>query len=269
MDMKRIDINELKELQLAILDTVHKFCIEHGINYWLDCGTLLGAVRPNGYIPWDDDIDIGMLRDDYEKFRVEFNKYNDRYSFSCVEDDDTYCFAFGKVLDTNTILYEPDKNGRKIAVYIDVFVYDNAPDDEEKLKKMYQKRDFYRGCNTARTQLPDDEPGIIRKCIFWFLHYALKVFPKSFFAKKMVQNSKTYMLSETKRVGNFTSRSKFACDKQVFNTFIEHVFEGRQYMIPAGYDQWLTSFYGDYMQLPPVEKRVHSHVFEAYMIEDR
>ena len=144
-----------------MFDTVHEFCIKNDIQYWLDSGTLLGAIRHGGYLPWDDDIDIGMLRPDYEKFRRMFNEENTRYHFACVEDDgDDFCYAFGKVLDTNTILYEPDRNGKKIAVNIDVFVYDNAPDDEKKLSRMFRMRNLYRGCNVARTQKTDYMPGL-------------------------------------------------------------------------------------------------------------
>ena len=226
-NLKQLELKELKELQLDILETIHQCCIRNEINYWLDCGTLLGAIRHNGYIPWDDDIDIGMLRSDYEKFRKVFNQENSRYKFECVEDNKEYCFAFGKVLDTHTILYEPDRSGRKISVYVDVFVYDNAPDDDNELKKMYRVRNFLRGCNTARTQRPDNEPGIARKIVFYVLHYTLKIFPKSYFSQKMVANSQKYKNTDTNRVGNFTSRSEFACEKSIFNSFEEHEFEGR------------------------------------------
>lgn len=265
--MREIGLVELKQLQLDILEAAHVCCIKNKINYWLDCGTLLGAIRHNGYIPWDDDIDIGMLRNDYEQFRKIFNQENDRYKFTCVENDSEYCFAFGKILDTNTVLYEPDKRGRKISVYIDVFVYDNAPDDDAALKRMYQIRNFYRGCNTARTQMPDDVPGKFRKAVFFLAHYALKVFPKNYFSRKMVVNSQKLKDKDTRRVGNFTSRYEFACDKHVFDVFVDHEFEGKAYKIPIGYDEWLKSIYGDYMKMPPIEERIHSHNFEAYMKE--
>ena len=71
--MREIGVNELKLIQLEILDVVAKFCEERGINYWLNAGTLLGAVRHKGYIPWDDDIDLGMLRPDYDRFISEFD----------------------------------------------------------------------------------------------------------------------------------------------------------------------------------------------------
>ena len=79
--LKRISEQELREIQIEILDEVDNFCRNHAINYWIDCGTLLGAVRHKGYIPWDDDIDVGMLRDDYNRFAKEFNQKGKRYRF--------------------------------------------------------------------------------------------------------------------------------------------------------------------------------------------
>lgn len=266
--MRKIELDELKKLQINILDVVHCFCQKHNINYWLDAGTLLGAIRHNGYIPWDDDIDIGMLRPDYERFGKIFNTENNRYKFLCVENSAEFCYAYGKVLDTETVLYEPDKNGKKLAVNIDIFVYDNAPDDDVVVDKMYKKSKFYRGCNVARSQNSDNIPGIKRKLAFSFLNIALRPFPKNYFARKMSNNSQKYKNSDTKRVGNFTSYSVFTCEKSVFDSFSDHIFEGKMYKIPIGYDKWLKAFYGDYMELPPIEKRISTHSFEAYMLKN-
>lgn len=265
--MRKIDIDELKKLQINILDEVHSCCMRHNINYWLDSGTLLGAIRHNGYIPWDDDIDIGMLRPEYEKFRKVFNQENDRYKFVCAEDDNDYCYAFGKVLDTETILYEPDLQGKKIAVNVDIIIYDNAPDDDKEVAKMYRKRNFYRGCNIARSQKNDTIPGIKRRIAFKILNIVLRPFPKNFFALKMSQNAQKYKDVDTKRVGSFTCYAVFACEKDIFASFTDHIFEGKDYKIPIGYERWLKTIYGDYMQLPPAHKRVSTHVFEAYMLE--
>lgn len=264
--MRKIEIEELKDLQINILDAVHKCCKKNNINYWLDCGTLLGAIRHKGYIPWDDDIDVGMLRSDYEKFRKIFNTENERYVFMCPEDNSDFCYPHGKVLDTWTLLYEPDRQGRKIAVNIDIFVYDNAPKNERILKRMYRMRDFYRGCNVARSQRKDYIPGIKRKIGFLLLKILLRPFPRNYFARKISDNSKKYANTITGRVGNFTSYSKFICESSVFESFVDCMFENKLYSVPKGYDKWLRAFYGDYMKLPPVEKRVSSHKFEAYMI---
>ena len=266
--MKEIDLEELRKIQLEILDDINEFCKKNKINYWIDCGTLLGAVRHSGYIPWDDDIDIGMLREDYDKFLKTYNKDNKRYKLMASELDKDYYFQFGKVVDTKTVLYEPDeKTGIKGAVYVDVFVYDNAPDDEDKLKKQFDKRDLYNKFRIAQL-FPNnyDKSSFKKKILRLFLNIYLKFLPKNYYTKKCIENSKKYMNKNTKRVGNFTSAKRMTGDKKIFNSFVELPFEKKNDPAPIGYKDWLKAFYGDYMKLPPKEKQVSEHVFQAYYI---
>ena len=265
--MKEISLEELKKIQIDILDYVDDFCKKNGINYWLDCGTLLGAIRHKGYIPWDDDIDIGMLRPDYEKFIELFNHNNDSdFSFICYENDKDWVFPFGKVLNNNTVFFEPDeKHGIKSSVYIDVFPYDNAPEDKKKINRIFKKRNLY----AKLTKLQRFSCFYIeRKNKYNFIRYPfhimMQIFPKDFFVKKGVELSKKYMNIQTNLVGNFTSLSKQYCEKDVFSSFVDVEFEGKKYPAPVGYDKWLKSFYGDYMKLPPKEKQISHHRYEAY-----
>lgn len=265
--LKEIKLQELKELQLKILIDVDRFCRANGINYWITCGTLLGAIRHKGYIPWDDDIDIGMLRSDYERFMYSYNNSGDgNYKFVSVETDSDYFSPFGKVLDTKTVLYEPNKKGYKISVYIDVFVYDNAPDDDAEVALMYRKRDFLNKLNNTRTNHHRKTESVFKEFAVLIGRPLLFLFPKQFFVKRMIKNSSKYAGAITKRVGNFTSMTAMTCDRDVFSEFVDVSFEGFQFMAPIGYDKWLKSFYGDYMKLPPIEKQISHHEFEAYWL---
>lgn len=262
--MKKLNVEDMKKIQIGILDVVVDFCEKNEIHYWLDSGTLLGAIRHEGYIPWDDDIDIGMLRPDFDRFMNTFNKNNDRYLFICRELDKKCPYPYGKVLDTETVLYEPDENGIRSSVNIDVFVYDNAPDDENECKKMYDCRDRYSMLNALQNRMIGTSGGIktiVKEIGFWVLKY----FPEGYFAKKIVDNSKKYANQDTRTVGNFTSVSRIVGEKAIFSSFTKVKFEGKEYSAPKGYKQWLTCFYGDYMQLPPEEKRVSHHMFKAYL----
>ena len=266
--MRKIDVEELKQTQLEILDVVANFCEENQINYWIDCGTLLGAIRHKGYIPWDDDIDVGMLRPDYDKFMKLFNEKNTRYKFHCIENDPKFFLPHGKVFDTETILYEPDEKSSKIAINIDIFVYDNAPDDDKLARKMLFYSNFYNRCNIRRMMstfsLLRRDYSFPRRIIEHIISLCLRIFPRYYFVNKSIKNSRSCISQDTKRVGNFSSFTRMTCDKRVFNEFIDVEFEGRKYKAPIGYDEWLRSFYGDYMQFPPVEKRVSTHTFVAY-----
>ena len=267
-ELLKVNGEELKKIQLEILDVVVDFCDRHNIAYWIDCGTLLGAIRHKGYIPWDDDIDIGMLRPDYDRFKMLFNQYNDRYRFYSIENNAQFLYPFGKVLDTTTVLYEPNKKGNKLSINIDIFVYDNAPNDDVLVTKMYKKRNRYLDLHWLRTSTIKPKGNIIRRIIIHCARFILKIFPKNFFVKKVINNSKLCMEENTNRVGNFTAYSTICCDKSIFDDFITVEFEGKSYRAPVGYDSWLQAFYGDYMKLPPEEKRVSHHVFEAYKNEE-
>ena len=263
--VKEIDLKELRKLQLDILNDIDGFCKKNKINYWIDCGTLLGAIRHSGYIPWDDDIDIGMLRDDYEKFLKTYNRKNHRYKLSATENNKNHYYQYGKVFDTKTILYEPDENGIKSAVYVDVFIYDNAPDDEKECQKMFDRRDTLNKLKTAQL-FPElyDKSSLKKRIMRFFLNIYLKFLPKNYYIKKSIENSKKYMNENTKRVGNFTSATRMTGDKKIFASFVPVTFENRKYPAPVGYKEWLKAFYGDYMKLPPKEKQVSLHKFKAY-----
>lgn len=264
--MREINSDELKKIQLEILDMVNHFCSENNIKFWLDSGTLLGAIRHKGYIPWDDDVDIGMLRDDFERFISLFNKTGGKYKVICNELDSECVYPFAKILDADTVLYEPDeKNGVKLSVNIDLFVYDVTPGGD-KTKKQYDRRDKYAFLNSVQYNLYPSKTWY-KKVPKAALCIALQLFPKGFFASKLVRNSKQYVGQELNHVGNFTAASRVLCEKAVFDSTILWDFEGKKYPIPVGYDKWLTAFYGDYMQLPPIEKRVTHHLFKAYMKE--
>ena len=263
-----IGLDELKKMQLDILDDVADFCEKNGINYWIDCGTLLGAVRHGGYIPWDDDIDIGMLRTDYDVFKEKYNKSDRKYKFFSVETDKNFNFPYGKVLNMNTELYEPNKKvGEKLAVNIDVFVYDNAPNDLEKTQKMYKKRNVLLALNTIKkAPYSLKKHRLLINALRAPLYYVFKLLPKGYFSQKLIKNSKKYMNVHTDYVGNFTASTVIHSRKSIFNSFIKIKFEGKEYNAPIGYDEWLTDFYGNYMELPPKEKQVSHHVFEAYKL---
>ena len=266
--MRKIDLDELKSIQLKILDTVVNYCEKNGIHYWLDNGTLLGAVRHKGYIPWDDDIDIGMLRSDYDKFVNTFNQNHDRYRCCTLNNTEDFVYEFAKVFDTQTELYEPSKEkGVKIAINIDVFVYDNAPSDPLLLKKMYDKRDRYIKWLRRRILLNMTTGGKVKQILGTAFRFMLKIIPKSWFCNLIINNQKRYAHIETGYVGNFSGRARMICDINSVKDFCIVEFEGKTYKAPKGYDEWLQSFYGNYMELPPIEKRVSHHIFEAYVLD--
>lgn len=269
MNMRPIvGIEELKKIQLGILSEVHRFCKENNIAYWLTAGTLLGAVRHKGFIPWDDDIDIGMTRPNYDMFRQLFNsKQEGCYRFCCPEDDKDYSYQMGKVFDTRTILYEPNKKyGYKISVYIDVFVYDNLPDDDTQISRLYQKRDRLKHIRTLQ-KAREHKGGKVRSACLDLLRVGLQIIPGHLLAYRIATNGKQYRGAGAEYYGDLVGAYRVKIDRKIVDTLSELAFEGKMYCVPSDYDRWLSIFFGDYMKLPPAEKRVSEHTFEAYYIE--
>ena len=264
--MKELALEMVKKIQLDILNFVVEFCNKNDINYFMTAGTLLGAIRHNGFIPWDDDIDIGMLRADYDKFKELFNKYknNENYKFLCNEDDMGHMYSFGKVINTKTILYELNQKNNITGVFVDIFVYDNAPDDNVELKKMYRIRDWnYRFI--AIKQIKSESN--FKKLLKGLINIILLPFSIDYFVKKNIKNCQKFKNKDTKRIGDFSGSCNIAVNKQTFSEYVYKEFEGKKYKVPIGYDELLRAFYGDYMEIPPIEKRVAHHNFKAYFLE--
>ncbi len=267
--MKELSLDELKQTQLRILNVVDDYCSANRIIYWLDSGTLIGAVRHGGYIPWDDDIDLGMLRPDFERFLKNFNEKDPRYQIRCIENDPSFCYAQGKVLDLSTVLYEPDLDGEKLAVNIDIFVYDNAPANPELIRAIFDRRDKLREWSRRRVSKGIAPGNVLRKLASVVVHTAIKVFPKGWFLRKLVENARRYEQTETTAYGNFIGYSRTVIDKQLLNEFTPHQFEGRSYPIPVRYSEYLDLFYTKYnfREFPPPEKRVSHHHFRAFLAD--
>lgn len=129
---------------------------------------------------------------------------------------------------------------------------------------MYDKRDRLRFWHVQRNYDYAHNGGEVRKRVITFVKLLLKVFPKNYFAKKIIKNSQKYSGQNTQWVGNFFAKARIKINKDIFERYDLMEFEGDLYKVPSGYDTWLKAFYGDYMKLPPIEMRVPFHSVEAY-----
>lgn len=145
MTLSKDDLRKAQLLMLKILKEVHRICEKNGIHYFLSDGTLIGAIRHNGFIPWDDDLDIGMLRADYEKFKAAVQtELAEEFIFQSVETDNGCALPFAKVMLKNTKWLEAATKSKKTrkdmqGIYIDVFPYDKIPADLNIQKRHYWK----------------------------------------------------------------------------------------------------------------------------------
>lgn len=260
-------LDELKRLELEIMQHIHVFCENAGIKYCLTFGTLLGAVRHKGFIPWDDDIDIYMFRDDYEKFRKQFPEYGQKHNLYIAASDTKPCFprAFMKVCDGRTKLVEPKyKYSEDIGVFVDIWPLDGAPRNallrKIHFKKMLlahrlfyagiEKDDYYTGTGVAKqiSRVLSNIVGQMR-----IERYIERI------AKKYPVEEDGYVECYAAKIRNF----KYS-DIVPFHLAS---FETTQFYIPDNYDKLLKKIYGDYMQLPPENERVPHHVIDTYWLE--
>ena len=267
-----INLEQLKKIELDLLKSVHEICVRENFRYSLGGGTLLGAVRHKGFIPWDDDIDIMMPRPDYNAF-IDYCITHDDVPFSvqCYKTDKEYVDLSAKIYNPNTVLEEEcatDKE-QKTGVFIDVFVIDGLGDTYKRAKKAFRATSFKRELLVAaqwkkffrsKTRAWYYEP--IR-----FLFYIMSRFvnkSKLFEAiQKKYERINFNAVNYAAAVGG-SYREKEILPQKVFSNLTELQFEGYGFKTIEAYDEYLSSIYGDYMRLPPEEKRVSHHLFKAY-----
>ena len=272
--MRNIESGELKRIQLGLLEQLHKCCEEHNLRYYLIGGTLIGAIRHKGFIPWDDDIDVVMPRSDFDLLIKHFNGWIGEKSDATlisIENTSNYYLGCAKIIDKRTYLVEKVADSIPIGVYIDIFCMDNASDDYEKAVKLFKKTNKWRIIIREKNILGSN--GIV--WWKWAIHYILKLLftpiSRSFAVKeikKTIKNEETTHI--TKYVCNYIQPT-YGLKEIFFGEWFENrilaEFEGRQFYIPAGYDQLLRQVYGDYMQIPPKEKQCSHHLYDAFWKE--
>ena len=238
------------------LANVDHFCRQHGIRYSLSYGTLIGAIRHKGFIPWDDDIDIIMPRDDYERFislykddryKIIDGKYNSNHSHVRVSDQKT-------VLKLDTWRARFYNEG----LWIDVFPLDKVP-DTQKGYLCFKKWLWFLFEMQLKGQV--HRKGMINK----ILHIICKPF-SAYFGKLALKTMKKYNKSNTQSVANlcvwYLKSPKYP--STYFDEYIDVEFERYKFKAIKQYDIFLREFYGDYMQFPPKEKQIAHHRYTAY-----
>lgn len=268
-----LTLDEIKKIELEILTAFADFCESHNLKYYLGYGTLLGAVRHKGFIPWDDDIDILMPRPYYNKF-LELTGYNPikenletRMYRSCTHPN---IYPFAKVIDNNTIVYENGKAKKNITgLWIDIFPLDGYPkDDMEAAQRVFNKYKKLRNwLDLAVTNPFYIRQNLLKKVIKVFFVPFVKMYGIKRFCKKIDKNSKIYSWETSEYVSDMTwgDRPDIFIKKIDLEPAVELDFEGRKFKAPHCYEQHLQVLYGDYMKLPPEEERL-PHGFKAYLI---
>lgn len=257
--MKEIDSIENKQLMLQILIYVDKICKENNLVYWIAYGTLLGAIRHKGFIPWDDDVDVLMPREDYEKFIQIVNKKNGKYKALHINNNKQYNYPFAKLINTETFCIE-ERNVLidELGTFCDLFPMDGLGDDLEEAK--IHAEDI-RKCSRRVWQL-----YTVTFHDFGFKGMLLKMIGKRKLYKHMLKKCQEYSFEESKYVASPVSGEQevLIYDKDIFCESVKVEFEKHQFNTLKNYDTFLKFNYGEYMELPPAEKRTGDHLLKVY-----
>lgn len=263
--LKAINDEELKKIQLDILDKVHDFCKSNDLNYSLAYGTLLGAVRHKGFIPWDDDIDIMMPRNDYDIFVESFE--NIRYKVITNEMNKDYWLPYAKVYDDYTIMFEETSMPLNIGVSIDIFPIDNYPNSLKESVKIFKKKQVYNYLHLLKILKVRNQRSFLKNLFILISHAVISPFKMSFIIKNMDNLSRKFQNVKTDYMGILIANDNKLSERLpsvFFHKTQPMTFEGKKYNCITEYDKYLKASYGDYMKLPPEDERVSHHSFDAY-----
>lgn len=266
--MRELTREELRAEQLSVLNAVAHFCDEQCIPYYLYAGSLLGAVRHKGYIPWDDDIDICMMREDYDRFIQAFQAPG----FLVVSPEQTrgYYLASAKVLSNRTVLMESVRCAFPLGVNIDVFPLDDIPDDPEECARLDRKVSRYRNLLDLKNLKPNRDRTMLKRLVVRLGGILLLPVPRLFLLRRIHNlGVSCHGRSDCHRVADVVCASArtLSFQKSAFYETVKFPFEGQLYDAPAGWDHVLQQEYGDYWELPPESKRVTHHAFAAFWKE--
>lgn len=265
--MRMIDIDEGKKICADILHIFADYCDEHNLQYYLAYGTLIGAVRHKGYIPWDDDIDVHMPRPDYEKLLALFNTDMAETDYLVIRPSDERGYhTWAKLINKKTLKVEKGV-GNGIGLDIDIFPLDGVPDTYDDFVKHYDRLHRAQYLYLVKHVTTDGRNLLQRIALT-----VVKVFlpKKSVFLRFFDKQCLMFDYDKCTNVGvvssyycgkkNYFKREQFGEGKKL-------EFEGKWYNVPNDYDGILTHIYGDYMTPPPENERVTHHYFEAYWVE--
>lgn len=272
--MKEMNIKEVQGISLELLKEVHDFCVENNIKYTLFAGTLIGAIRHHGFIPWDDDLDIALPRPEYERFIHSFKSKKGNKLFTREIQGDSVYIAFARLcemdktfVDDNHMPWCKEETG----IWIDIFPLDGIEEDKKlatsRVNNIYK---IWRLGTRARWSMG---PSYICNSLFTkVVHIVKHNIYKTIchFINPWEKHTKKCSALDFEKSNYYANLSwpgwkmREYCPKHVLDDYILVPFEDSEFYVMKGYDESLRLKYGDYMQLPPIEQRIATHPFNTF-----
>ncbi len=266
-----LQLDQIRQIELNLLRHLSKVCKQKNITFWLSNGTLLGAVKYGGFIPWDDDVDVLMPREDYDKLIRIFKDTDDVILLSPERNDD-YLYPFAKLCDANSVLEETNYcNGVAFGVNMDIFPLDNlAPDFKGACRQVKQNKKITKwlGLSKIVRYTPNEKRNKLQVLLRRAALIYCKVVGAKRFRNLMMKNARKYEKGNTSQYVGCALWPVYmegeVIPAEVFQKTKYVSFEGEWYPAPGGYDTYLRSLYGNYEEDPPLEKQKTHHNFTVF-----
>lgn len=271
---RELSLNEQREIQIKELLYLKDVCEKNNIKYYLSAGTLLGAVKYQGFIPWDDDIDIFLIRDDYEKLiKILENDNNEDFTILTCYNTKDYYYPFAKLVSKHTKVIENAKEIKELGVFVDIFPLDYCSDD---VLLFYHKIRFVRNLATRRMKIKDSVAmsslkkisndkvsfRFLKDLIYGFVSLITLPLGYNFWTRRL---DKLVQSQKGNKVGIIYLDPPEIFDLNLFSSLKEYMFEGYIFTSIADADRYLMDTYGDYKKDLPVYEQCSHHQMKAYM----
>ena len=270
---KELSMQQIQQESLKILDVISALCDRLGLRYYLAYGTLIGAIRHQGFIPWDDDIDIMMPRQDYLALLTYLQEHPEEVAplevfsnYNCPD----YPYMITRISNSHYVLDVHNEKPFGLGLFIDIYPLDGMGNTEEEYTALKTKATRYSSLCFLSTRLRC-EKGNTKSRLKRLVKYPAWLFAKLYGKKRCMHAleamAKNCSYDDSQYIGCLVWGSdgvKAVFPKEWFAASVDVPFEGRSYRAPVGYDQVLRRLYGDYMQLPPEKDRIAHHFYKAY-----
>lgn len=261
--MREVTFEESRKIQLDILIYFDNWCKQHGLHYSLGEGTLIGAIRHKGFIPWDDDIDLLMPREDYDRFIAT---YNGKYRLISLKTEKRWWSCYSRLTDERTFVEFENPNENYHGLWISLLPIDNYPDDKNEWMEAKKKLSKYWNYGRMKNSWWHKNVSFIRNFMKYPVKLLLLPISNNHIGTKCQNILKSFNDKTTKHKGQMSCiwHDPWVFDAELINGFVDVDFENLKFPVLKGYDAYLRGQYGDYMQLPPEHQRVPKHDYIAY-----